>query len=156
MIRADRPAPTSATHAATSDTPIDVVRLTFDAWNGPHWIVAESRPAEKRIHWNEAMDVGSKRCHRRWNLYWYIYIYIFLRFFFSAFVSPRRCVIGISPFFLFSISFFLFFSFSLYAHTTNVLVGRCIPRALVSFPCLLLITRTSASKYRNSNSVLAE
>lgn len=94
------------------------------------------------------MDVGSKRCHRRWNLY---DIYIFLRFFFYPLLCPRVDVsVRIGIFLFLSISFF---SFPLFAHIqANTGIRWLIGVSGLVSPCLFLIARTSAPKYRNSNS----
>lgn len=79
---------------------------------------------------------------------WYIYFSPF--FLLSAFVSPRRCVRAHRNF---SISFYFFFSFPLFAHIqANTGIRWLIGGSGLVLPCLFLIARTSAPKYRNSNS----
>lgn len=141
---------TSATTSNTSNRRGASIDVRCAEWPGCHWItVSRDRgtgSTEKWIHWNEAMDVGSNDVIVA-GISADIYIYTYTNiFFFTAFVSVR---IGIFRSFFFS-SFFLFFART----QANV---HSSGRALVSFrvPCLLLITRASASKYRNSNTILA-
>lgn len=83
---------------------------------------------------------------------WYIYFSPF--FLLSAFVSPRRCVRAHRNF---SISFYFFFSFPLFARIqANTGIRWLIGGSGLVSPCLFLIARTSAPKYRNSNSVVAK
>lgn len=144
VIRADR--------LPRLNTPIDVLRLTFDAWNGPRWIVGKSRDRrrsgsiETRRWMSDRNDVIVAGISM---------IYIFFSVFSSIrFCVPRRCVRAHRNF---SISFYFFFSFPLFAHIqANTGIRWLIGGSGLVSPCLFLIARTSAPKYRNSNSVVAK
>lgn len=140
VIRADR--------LPRLNTPIDVLRLTFDAWNGPRWIVGKSRVVDplKRGDGCRIETMSSSL-----ESLWYMYIYIFFSVFSSIrFCVPHRCVRAHRNF---SISFYFFFSFPLFAHIqANTGIRWLIGGSGLVSPCLFLIARTSTPKYRNSNS----